>query len=84
MEGQGDHFENICQKVMTGKRSQKISLLVFKDNHNETQLLHNLLTYLLFCTVYGRSFFYSFQTECTLLPPLRRVSTDLRLLEMIR
>ena len=42
MEGQGDHFENICQKVMTGKRSQKISLLVFKDNHNETQLVQNL------------------------------------------
>ena len=38
MEGQGDHFENICQKVMTGKRSQKISLLVFKDNHNITYL----------------------------------------------
>ena len=48
MEGQGDHFENICQKVMTGKRSQKISLLVFKDNHNETQLLH-YITYLPTC-----------------------------------
>ena len=23
MEGQGDHFENICQKVMTGKGLKK-------------------------------------------------------------
>ena len=85
MEGQGDHFENICQKVMTGKRSQKISLLVFKDNHNETQLLH-YITYLPTCyfALFMGEVFYSFQTECTLLPPLRRVSTDLRLLEMIR
>ena len=61
MEGQGDHFENICQKVMTGKRSQKISLLVFKGNHNETQLLHNLLTYLYFALFMGEVFFILFK-----------------------